>query len=135
MFMDTDNKEVIGDNQDKEKLEAFSTCKYLDTEFGKGCKYKDTKDKCIWENCILDGAELPKPNLLWTFNCLICGTTTSVTTSNMKIMFCKECLERIKTAEHLPYTCRYCGRVCHGRSKWLFSQLCDQCIEKLNPNK
>lgn len=135
MLPHTDNKEVTGDNQDKSTLKSFDQCKYLDSDWGKGCRYKDTADNCIFETCVVEGDEMPTMNKIWTFKCLICGTVTAVPSSNMKIMFCQACLDRIKEAENLPFTCRYCGRQQHSRSSWLFSRVCDSCIEKMNPNK
>lgn len=122
----------IGDsnsNHDTEEkdLDQFEKCKVKDGEL---CKYCDTNDRCIFETCIVDN-EYPPQTLLWYFECIACKEIDSIKPRNMKIHFCKNCIEQLQTAQVLPFTCILCGKSQASRGKGFGNQICDECISKL----
>ena len=138
-------QEVLGDGYDEEKIQ-FEPCKYnpdkkeIEPEkHGYGyrelCKYMDNYGNCIFENCMYDQEETPPTTDNWWFTCVICQQPDTIDPKNMKIHWCKSCIDRANEAEVLPFTCRYCGRKQNHPSKWFMSRVCDRCEPKLyNPN-
>jgi len=122
-------REMKGDGADDPKVQ-FDPCKYKDNE----CKYIDNYGNCIFENCIFDQEETPPLVKLWWFKCIFCGKPQSIDPRHKKIHVCNVCLNRIHSAEVLPFTCRYCGKSQRKESTWIFSNVCDDCVAKMNPN-
>lgn len=130
--------EIVGEGQNEEKVQ-FERCKYKDAnekskhaEGGDGkCKYMDTRGYCIFENCLYDQEETPPTVEYWWFECIVCKQPDIINPKNMKIHWCHSCIRRANEAEVLPFTCRYCGSQQNHPSQWMFSRVCDDCIDKL----
>jgi hypothetical protein len=108
-------------------LDQFEKCEVKD---GRECKYCDTNGRCIFETCIMDN-EYPPQTLLWYFQCIACKKVDSIRPRDMKIHFCKNCIEQLQKAQVLPFTCILCGKSQAHRSQGFGNQICDECISKL----
>lgn len=129
----TSNKELRGDGQDV-AMESFELCKRTDEETNedgihKSCKYKDAYGRCIFENCIYDEQDIPKPARRWWYHCVICDKVTSVNPKHVKAMICDTCQKRMWKAEKLPFTCINCGTSQNHPSIIMFSRICDNCVK------
>lgn len=126
------SSKVNGSGTDDEKQEEekplvqFEDC----CKPNENCKYKDTNGKCIFETCVVDN-ELPPTTLLWYFECIACKEVDCIKPHEMKIHFCKGCIEQLQTAQHLPFTCIICGSTQANRSKGFGNQICDKCLAAL----
>lgn len=128
-------EEVTGDKYIENPI-RFELCKHLATDKNnEHCKWIDNQGYCPFECCIKDEGEQPPERKGWTFTCIICGNPCTMEPKNMKIHWCRSCIEKAQDAEKLPFTCRYCGKEQNKRSQWMFSKVCDECIPKLySPN-
>lgn len=124
--MQSNNNDSLDFNEEKPPYKQFDECKDHPN-----CKYRDTSGNCIYETCIFDN-ESPGQNPTWFFECQICHKTEVREPRDMKVMFCDECLERIKKTEELPFTCVFCGESQSTPSKIPLSGICDKCFNKLN---
>ena len=106
----------------------FEMCKYADSD-SISCKYRDAAGRCVFENCVYDG--LPKTGLLHYFECVICKEIDCIDTREMKVHFCHTCIERMQAAEVLPVTCKACGESIESPTDWIFSGLCQSCLNNL----
>ena len=118
-------EEIVGDDADKD-MTVFDPCKYN----RKNCKYCDVYGNCMYETCIFDMDENPPINKQVVVKCEICTAEFSVDTKEMKSYICPSCRSRILAAEKLPFTCMHCGKQQNHYSKWMFSRLCDECLDK-----
>lgn len=119
-------EEITGDGQTDDLLQ-YDICSRLaeiDT-----CMYRDVYNYCALENCAWD--ELPNNTPDWWYNCEICNQTTSADPRGIRSYWCESCRSRIRQAEELPFTCRFCGKKQYSPSQWMFSRVCDDCIQHL----
>lgn len=130
--MDIKYDEVKGANQN-ETLQQCEPCMY--TSQYPECRHRDAYGRCEYENCIWDEQETSLTTKKIWFNCIICNGLTSRSPQGKESHICESCRSRMKDAEQLPFTCRYCGKSQYTPSKWMFSKVCDECIDKLySPN-
>ena len=120
------NNNKSSDNDEKE-LVQFEQCQKGEDSH---CKFKDTNGRCIFETCIVEN-ELPPTTLLWYFECIACCEVDTVKPEEMKIHFCRGCIEQLQKAQKLPFTCILCGSSQGSRGKGFGNQICDKCISKL----
>lgn len=123
------SEEIKGDNQDKTP-EQFNECVRLKDDKDLHCKYMDNNNKCIFENCLYAHEETPTTVLQWWFTCIICKRPDAIMPKDMKIHWCQSCINRANEAEVLPFQCRYCGSYQNKPSEWMFSRVCDKCVDK-----
>ena len=124
---DSINNNKSSDNDEKE-LVQFEQCQKGEESH---CKFKDTNGRCIFETCIVEN-ELPPTTLLWYFECIACCEVDTVKPEEMKIHFCRGCIEQLQKAQKLPFTCILCGSSQGSRGKGFGNQICDKCISKLS---
>lgn len=115
------------DNNEEKELVQFEQCQKGEDSH---CKFKDTNGRCIFETCIVEN-ELPPTTLLWYFECIACCEVDTIKPEEMKIHFCKGCIEQLQKAQKLPFTCILCGSSQGSRGKGFGNQICDTCISKL----
>ena len=115
------------DNNEEKELVQFEQCQKGEDSH---CKFKDTNGRCIFETCIVEN-ELPPTTLLWYFECIACCEVDTIKPEEMKIHFCKGCIEQLQKAQKLPFTCILCGSSQESRGKGFGNQICDTCISKL----
>jgi len=104
----------------------FDSCIHPDID----CKYKDVQGLCIWEHCLYD--EQPNTNLLWYYKCIICGETDAADPKELKVPFCKKCVERFQAKETLPVECWVCHKTIDRPPEMPFSGMCDECSKNLS---
>lgn len=126
---DSINNSGGSDNEEKE-LVQFEQCQKEKDGGESHCKFKDTNGRCIFETCIVEN-ELPPTTLLWYFECIACCEVDTVKPEEMKIHFCKGCIEQLQTAQKLPFSCILCGKSQGSRGKGFGNQICDECVSKL----
>lgn len=124
---DSINNNKSSDNDEKE-LVQFEQCQKGEESH---CRFKDTNGRCIFETCIVEN-ELPPTTLLWYFECIACCEVDTVKPEEMKIHFCRGCIEQLQKAQKLPFTCILCGSSQGSRGKGFGNQICDKCISKLS---
>ena len=115
------------DNNEEKELVQFEQCQKGENSH---CRFKDTNGRCIFETCIVEN-ELPPTTLLWYFECIACCEVDTIKPEEMKIHFCKGCIEQLQKAQKLPFTCILCGSSQGSRGKGFGNQICDTCISKL----
>lgn len=115
------------DNNEEKELVQFEQCQKGEDSH---CKFKDTNGRCIFETCIVEN-ELPPTTLLWYFECIACCEVDTIKPEEMKIHFCRGCIEQLQKAQKLPFTCILCGFSQGSRGKGFGNQICDTCISKL----
>ena len=115
------------DNNEEKELVQFEQCQKGEDSH---CRFKDTNGRCIFETCIVEN-ELPPATLLWYFECIACCEVDTIKPEEMKIHFCKGCIEQLQKAQKLPFTCILCGSSQGSRGKGFGNQICDTCIGKL----
>jgi hypothetical protein len=115
------------DNNEEKELVQFEQCQKGEDSH---CRFKDTNGRCIFETCIVEN-ELPPTTLLWYFECIACCEVDTIKPEEMKIHFCKGCIEQLQKAQKLPFTCILCGSSQGSRGKGFGNQICDTCISKL----
>lgn len=125
-------EEITGDKQTNLPLQ-FEKCWMLVQNGDSNCNKIDSYGFCTLETCIYkeNNSEYPNTCDQWWFNCVICGQPSSIAPKDMKIHWCQSCIDRANKAEHLPFTCRYCGKQQYKPSSWMFSRVCDECIKHL----
>lgn len=129
MALDSSSNVSSGESSTEEKnLDQFEKCTIKENE---KCKYRDTNGRCIFETCIMDN-EYPPQTLLWFFECIACKEIDSIKPREMKIHFCKNCIQQLQTAQVLPFTCIICGSSQGHRGKGFGNQICDNCISRLS---
>ena len=116
------------DNNEEKELVQFEQCQKGEDSH---CRFKDTNGRCIFETCIVEN-ELPPTTLLWYFECIACCEVDTIKPEEMKIHFCKGCIEQLQKAQKLPFTCILCGSSQGSRGKGFGNQICDKCISKLS---
>lgn len=121
---DSVNNSGSSDSADK-PLVQFEDCTY-DTN----CKYKDINGRCIFETCIVQN-ELPPTTPLWYFECIACGKPDCIKPNDMRIHFCKTCIDQLQTAQKLPFHCIICGASQSHPSQGFGNQICDTCLAAL----
>ena len=115
------------DNNEEKELVQFEQCQKGEDSH---CRFKDTNGRCIFETCIVEN-ELPPTTLLWYFECIACCEVDTIKPEEMKIHFCRGCIEQLQKAQKLPFTCILCGSSQGSRGKGFGNQICDTCISKL----
>lgn len=115
------------DNNEEKELIQFEQCQKGEDSH---CRFKDTNGRCIFETCIVEN-ELPPTTLLWYFECIACCEVDTIKPEEMKIHFCRGCIEQLQKAQKLPFTCILCGSSQGSRGKGFGNQICDTCISKL----
>ena len=115
------------DNNEEKELVQFEQCQKGEDSH---CRFKDTNGRCIFETCIVEN-ELPPTTVLWYFECIACCEVDTIKPEEMKIHFCKGCIEQLQKAQKLPFTCILCGSSQGSRGKGFGNQICDTCISKL----
>ena len=115
------------DNNEEKELIQFEQCQKGEDSHG---RFKDTNGRCIFETCIVEN-ELPPTTLLWYFECIACCEVDTIKPEEMKIHFCRGCIEQLQKAQKLPFTCILCGSSQGSRGKGFGNQICDTCISKL----
>ena len=129
MALDSSSNVSSGESSTEEKnLDQFEKCTIKGNE---KCKYRDTNGRCIFETCIMDN-EYPPQTLLWFFECIACKEIDSIKPREMKIHFCRNCIQQLQTAQVLPFTCIICGSSQGHRGKGFGNQICDSCISRLS---
>ena len=103
----------------------FEMCKHPTAD----CKHKDIAGRCIFENCKYDG--MPQTAKLHFFKCIICGEVDCIDPKEMKAHFCQSCIKRMQKAEVLPVACKACGKLIESPTNWIFSGLCQECLNNL----
>lgn len=103
----------------------FEVCKHPNTD----CKHKDVAGRCIFENCLYD--EAPNTAKLHFFKCVICGEVSAIDPREKKVHFCELCIQRMNDAEVLPVKCKACGKPIETPTNWIFSGLCQSCLNNL----
>lgn len=120
-----DENEVKGDT--KEPYEQFEKCRHTE-EFK--CKFIANDGGCIFETCVFDD-HVPPRVLLWYFKCVICDEEDSIKPEEMRVPFCRSCIERMLRAEKLPHKCVFCGNTVNRPAKLFLSGICDSCASDM----
>ena len=115
------------DNNEEKELVQFEQCQKGEDSH---CRFKDTNRRCIFETCIVEN-ELPPTTVLWYFEFIACCEIDTIKPEEMKIHFCKGCIEQLQRAQKLPFSCILCGSSQGSRGKGFGNQICDTCISKL----
>ena len=118
------DSEIKGDT--KEPYEQFEKCRHTDFK----CKFIMNDGGCIFETCIFDD-HIPPRVLLWYFKCVICDEEDSIKPEEMRVPFCRSCIERMLRAEKLPHKCLLCGKTVHKPALLMMSGICDECASDI----
>ena len=110
-----------GDSQDGDTKDTGETFK---------CKFIMNDGTCIFETCFYDD-HVPPRVMLWYFKCVICDEEDSIKPEEMRVPFCRSCIQRMLRAEKLPHRCVFCGKTVHRPALLMMSGICDECANDM----